>query len=225
MSTAGFVGDSAYNILVLGVMKLSMVSGSFNIGEDVDVFIGSEKVISFRTAKPSHKAGTYNSPTSEYNANPYNKAQILPSAYSASSTVLNIDTSSLAEESITKYGGYVKIGVKLVGKTSGAVASISNVRLITDTFGDLIGCFFIRDPNTTPVPLVRIRTGERLFKLNQNSENVKPLPGDKTSISSAQTTYTGTGIIQTQITKLILNYLVSVQSPTQCFYYSLIRSS
>ena len=198
-----FVDDISSIDIVPKLLEISMVSGSFNIGEDVDGFIGSEKVISFRTAKPSHKAGTYNSPTSEYNANPYNKAQILPSAYSASSTVLNIDTSSLAEESITKYGGYVKIGVKLVGKTSGAVASISNVRLITDTFGDLIGCFFIRDPNTTPVPLVRIRTGERLFKLNQNSENVKPLPGDKTSISSAQTTYTGTGIIQTQITNIV----------------------
>ena len=198
-----FIDDISSIDIVPKLLEISMVSGAFSIGETVDAYIGSQKIISFRTAKPTHKTGPYNSPSSEYNANPYDRNQSLPSAYSASSTVLNIDTFSLAEESITRFGGYVQVGARLVGSSSGAVATVSSIRLVTDTFGDLIGCFFLRDPNSSPVPLVRIKTGERLFKLNQNSENVRPLPGDRSSISSAQTTYTGTGIIQTQVTNII----------------------
>jgi hypothetical protein len=198
-----FIDDISSVDIIPKLLEISMVSGSFSIGETVEAYVGSQRIISFRTAKPTHKAGPYNNPTNEYNANPYNRDQSLPAAYSASSTVLNIDTFSLADESITRFGGYVQVGARLVGTSSGAVATISNIRLVTDTFGDLIGCFFIRDPNASPVPLVRIKTGDRLFKLNQNAENVRPLPGDSASISSAQTTYSGTGIIQTQITNII----------------------
>lgn len=198
-----FIDDISSVDIVPKLLEISMTSGAFSIGETVDGYIGSQKIISFRTAKPSHKSGAYNSPSTEYNANPYDRTQTLPSAYSASSTVLNIDTFSLAEESISRFGGYVQVGATLIGRTSGAVASVSRIRLITDTFGDLIGCFFIKDPNTSPVPLVRIKTGERVFKLNQNAENTKPLPGDKSALSFAQTTYTGTGVIQTQITNIV----------------------
>jgi len=198
-----FIDDISSIDIVPKLLEISMVSGAFNIGEDVDGFIGSRRVIAFRTAKPSHKTGSITSPTTEYNSNPYNKSQILPSAYSSSSTVLNVDTFSLAEESLTRYGGFVQRGVRLIGRSSGAVATVSNVRLVTDTFGDLNGCFFIRDPNMTPLPLVRIRSGERVFKISQNSQNAKVLPGDRASISSAQTTYSGTGIIQTQVTNIV----------------------
>ena len=198
-----FIDDISSIDIVPKLLEISMVSGSFNIGETVEGYVGGQKIISFRTAKPTHKGGAYNNPLSEYNANPYDRNQSLPAAYSASSTILNIDTNSLAEESISRFGGYVQVGAKLIGKTSGAIATISNIRLVTDTFGDLIGCFFIRDPNSTPVPLVRIRTGERLFKLNQNQENTRPLPGDRSAISSGQATYTGTGVIQTQISNIV----------------------
>jgi len=198
-----FVDDISSIDIVPKLLEISMVSGSFNIGEDIEGYIGTTKIITFRSCKPSHKSGPRSNPTTEYNANPYDKSLSLPSAYSSSSTVLNIDTFSLAEESLSKYGGYVQIGAKLIGSSSGAVATITNIRLVTDTFGDLIGCFFLRNPNTTPVPLVRIRSGERLFKLNQNLDNAKVLPGDRSSLSSAQTTYTGTGIIQTQVTNII----------------------
>ena len=198
-----FIDDISSIDIIPKLLEISMVSGAFSIGETVDGYIGAQKIISFRTTKPSHKTGSYDNPTTEYNVNPYDRSQSLPAAYSASSTVLNIDTFSLSEESISRFGGYVQVGARLIGRTSGAVASISRVRLITDTFGDLIGCFFIRDANASPSPLVRIRTGERVFKLNQNSENAKPLPGDKTALSSAQTTYTGTGVIQTQVSNIV----------------------
>ena len=198
-----FIDDISSIDIVPKLLEISMISGAFNIGEDVDGYVGAQKIITFRTAKPTHKTGSYTNPTTEYNANPYNRSVALPSAYSASSTVLNIDTFSLAEESLTRYGGYVQVGAKLIGKTSGAVATVSDIKLVTDTYGDLFGCFFIRDPNSTPVPLVRIRSGERVFKLTQSSENARPLPGDASSISSAQTSYSGTGVIQTQITNIV----------------------
>ena len=40
------------------LIEVSMVSGTFNVGENVEGFVGSEKLITFRTAQPDHKDGT-----------------------------------------------------------------------------------------------------------------------------------------------------------------------
>jgi hypothetical protein len=61
--------------------------------------------------------------------------------------------------------------MQLVGQTSGAVAYVSDLRLISDNFGDLIGAFYLRDPNTIPTPTVRIATGTKTFKLTSSSTN------------------------------------------------------
>lgn len=182
------------------LIEISMVSGSFNVGEDIEGYNGGQKVIGFRSARPDHKSGNYSSPSKTYNANPYDKEFSLPTAYSASSTVLNVDTFSLAEESIGKYGGYIEIGTRLIGKTSGAVATVSSIRLISDTFGDVLGTFFIRDPNTNPAPLVRVRTGDKVFKITANPSNVPPLPGDLRLASNAETVYSARGTIRTETT-------------------------
>ena len=68
------------------LIEVSMVSGTFNVGENVEGFVGSEKLITFRTAQPNHKDGTYNDPTVTYNANPYNTSEQLTTQYSASGT-------------------------------------------------------------------------------------------------------------------------------------------
>lgn len=183
------------------LVEISMISGAFNIGEDVEGFTTSgNRTIRFRSARPDHKSGTYSSPTKTYNANPYNKDLALPTAYSASSTVLNVDTFALAEESIGSYGGFIEIGTKLVGKTSGAVATVSNIRLISDTYGDILGTFFIREPNTNPPPLVRVRTGDRVFKITANPSSLPPLPGDLRLASNAETVYKTRGTIRTETT-------------------------
>ena len=49
--------------------------------------------------------------------------------YSTSSTILNVDTFSLAQQVQGQFFGHVKNGMKLKGQTSGAEATISNVRL------------------------------------------------------------------------------------------------
>ena len=44
------------------------------------------------------------------------------------------------------------IGEKITGQTSGAIAYVKNLRLITDNYGDLFGSFFIKNPHTNPAP-------------------------------------------------------------------------
>lgn len=200
-----FIDDNSSLDIVPKLVEITMNSGAFQIGENVSGFIGGRRVITFRCAKPEHKTGSFNNPTTTYNVNPYSRESALPSAYSSSSTVINIDTFSLAEESLTRYGGYLEIGTLLVGQTSGAVATVSNLRLVSDTFGDIVGCFFIRDPNINPVPIIRLRTGEKIFRITASPTNFKSqqIPGSTTFASSAEATYSASGVIQTQITNIV----------------------
>jgi hypothetical protein len=198
-----FIDDISSLDIIPKLVEITMLSGSFRTGEVISGFVGRQKIITFRCASPNHKFGPYTSPSTVYNQNPYTRETNLPSDYSSSSTFINIDTFSLSEESLSRFGGFLQVGAELVGQTSGAVARVTNLRLVSDSYGDLLGSFFIRDPNTTPPPLVRIKTGERIFRLTASPSNFKPLPGSTTFASNAQATYSGTGIIQTQVTNII----------------------
>lgn len=171
-------------------------SKQFQVGETVIGTYGGKDLITFRVASGDHKYGKYNSPSKTYQINPYFQQEKLSSTYSSSSKVLNIDTYSLCEEAQGKYHGYLVKGTRLVGQTSGAVAYVKDLRLITDNYGDLIGTFFLKDPNTNPAPTVRINTGKKTFKLNSSSTNEVPLPGDK-DLSSAEALYTSEGTVET----------------------------
>ena len=170
-------------------------SGSFIVGEEVIGTSNGQNLITFRVATANHKYGAFNSPSKTYTINPYLKDESLPSTYSSSSKVLNIDTYSLAQEAQGKYSGYLVKGMRLVGQTSGAVAYVKDLRLISDNYGDLIGTTFLRDPNSTPVPSVRIETGTKTFKVSSSSTNSPGLPGS-TSISYAETNYTADGMVE-----------------------------
>ena len=189
--------DSSSGIdIVPKLLEISMASGIFQNGETVDGFIGGTRVITFRTCQPNHKTGDINNPATTFNANPYNTSISLPTTYSASSTVLNIDAASLSEEAQGRFNGYVTVGTVLLGRTSGAQATVSNIRLVSDTFGDLGGTFFFRDPLASPPPPLRFRTGTKTFKLTSSSSNSSPLPGSLL-ISSAETSYATSGIVDT----------------------------
>jgi hypothetical protein len=189
--------DSTSGIdIVPKLLEITMTSGIFQNGETVDGFIGGTRVITFRTCQPNHKTGDINNPATTFNANPYNTSISLPSTYSASSTVLNVDVASLSEEAQGRFEGYVTIGTVLVGRTSGAQASVSNLRLVSDTFGDIGGAFFFKDPLASPPPPLRFRTGTKTFKLTSSSTNSTPLPGSLL-ISSAETSYNTSGIVDT----------------------------
>jgi hypothetical protein len=170
-------------------------SDAFQVGETVIGSYGGNTLIKFRVATANHKYGQYNSPTTTYNINPYIKSENLTSSYSASSKILNIDTYSLSEEAQGKYSGYLVKSMKLVGQTSGAVAYVKDLRLISDNYGDLIGTFFLRDPDTNPAPSVRISTGTKTYKITSSSTNATPLPGSNL-ISSAEAQYKSEGVLE-----------------------------
>ena len=170
-------------------------SNAFIAGETVIGSYGGNNLINFRVATANHKYGQYNSPSTTFNINPYIKTENLAESYSASSKVLNIDTYSLSQEAQGKYSGYLAIGMKLVGQQSGAVAYVKDLRLISDNYGDLIGSFFLRDPNTVPEPTVKISTGTKTFKVTSSSTNATPLPGSNL-ISSAETSYKSEGVFE-----------------------------
>ena len=178
------------------LIEVSMDSGSFDINETVEGFAGSTRVFAARTCAPNHKTGSISNPTTVYTINPYNSGLTLPSLYSSSSTVLNIDIASLVEEAQGRFFGYIETGIKLVGATSGATATVSNIRLISDSVGDLRGSFFFRNPFGSPVPQLRFQNGTKTFKLTSSSTNGRPLLGDP-AISSVETTYRTSGVVDT----------------------------
>jgi hypothetical protein len=171
--------------------------GVFRIGEDVIGYDeNGRQTIRFRVAQPNHKNGPYNEPESTYGGCPYNRNITLPSNYNSSLGYLNIDVKSLSAETIGDYYGFVTRATKLVGQTSKAVAYVTGLRLISDAYGDLQGCFFLDDPNADPKPPVRISTGTKTYKLTNSATNATPLPGSK-EISSAETSYEATGLLRT----------------------------
>jgi uncharacterized Fe-S cluster-containing radical SAM superfamily protein len=181
------------------LIEIAMVSGVFIAGETISVLSGSTAIATFRLAKIDHKFGNYLNPDVVYEENPYTR-DLMPTAYSASSTILNIDTFCLADEAFSSWNGYILKGAQIVGQTSKATATVSDIRLITDIFGDLIGAFFIRDPNTSPPPPVRIPVGERTFKITADPTNATITDRSIDQISEASATYSGSGTISTQTT-------------------------
>jgi hypothetical protein len=177
------------------LIEITNTSGAFVVGETVIGTFGGNNLISFRVATPNHKYGPYNAPSTVYTINPYIRTESIASGYSQSSKVLNVDTVSLSEEAQGKYSGYLLRGMQLVGQNSRAVATVNDLRLISDNFGDLIGTFFLRDPNTVPTPTVRISTGTKTFKLISSSTNDPGLPGSSDT-SVAETNFNSDGTLE-----------------------------
>lgn len=172
-------------------------SDAFQVGETVIGYHGSVEIIRFRVCTPNHKYGPFNNPTSTFDVNPYIKTESIASTYNSSSKVLNVDTTSLCAQAQGDYHGYITKTplTKLIGQTSGAEAYVKDLRLISDNYGDLVGSFFLRDPKSTPVPLVRIPTGTKSFRITNSSTNEPGSPGND-QISFAETTYNADGIVQ-----------------------------
>ena len=172
-------------------------NGTFETGETVSVWNDGIEIMTFRLAESNHKSGPFNNPNRVYDANPYDRDEIIPSGYSQSSTTLNIDTLSLSNDANGEiYGGYLVETALLIGLTSGATAYVNEIRLITDNYGDLIGTFFVRDPNTQPPPPLRIPTGTKTFKLSSSPQNENGIIGN-TDISSSESTYVSRGTVNT----------------------------
>ena len=171
---AFFDGVDVTRYCIPKLLEISMISGTFEVGETV---IGSQlgiiynefaPSITFRVAQSNHKEGPYNAATAVYPNNPYT-GQVLQSTYSSTSSILNIDTFSLSNQPQGEYSGWVESGMILVGKTSGAQAHITNVRLVSDLSTTLTGSFFLPDPNTKIHP--KFESGTKTFTLVNNNTN------------------------------------------------------
>ena len=173
---AFFDGRDVTSYCVPKLLEISMASGVFQVGETVTGTtrpIGGapqnrnlvDASIRFRVAQSNHMEGPYNAPTKRYGASPYS-ADPIPATYSSTSTILNVDTFSLADQPQGSYWGWVEDDMMLVGETSGALAVVTNVRLVSDIGANLIGSFYIPDPDTGTHP--RFETGEKVLTLINN---------------------------------------------------------
>ncbi len=171
--------------------------------------------IQFRVAVSNHKDGPHDAPTKRYLRNPYTDTQvaslalesfggnvgqilaggggvssIIPSTYSSTSTLLNVDTISLANQPQGDFFGYIQTGMILKGGTSGAEAKVTNVRLVTDFTSTVQGSFYIPNPNVNTNPV--FQTGERDFLLTDAPDND---PAESTT--TGKDIYTASGSVQT----------------------------
>jgi len=204
---AFFDGIDVTKYCVPKLIEIQMISGVFQVGEDVisdnpgSIITNSINIspsITFRVAQSNHKEGQYNSPSTVYPLNPYT-SQTLPQTYSSTSTIINVDTFSLAAQYQGQYSGWIESGMILVGKTSGARATITNVRLISDVYTSLIGTFYLPNPNISTNP--RFESGSKIFTLINNNLNDSSLAttiGQEKFISSGTLETVQENIISTR---------------------------
>ena len=196
---AFFDGQSVTNYCVPKLLEISMISGTFQVGEDVrgsvnttglsQVTSDSVPSITFRVAQSNHKEGPYNVPSKTLRENPYTN-QPLSASYSSTSDVLNVDTFSLANEVQGRYQGWVETGMVLRGQSSGALATITEVRLLSDLSAFCGGSFFVPNPNNFNFP--RFETGTKVFTVTNDPEN-----DDDLATTTADETFTASGTLET----------------------------
>jgi hypothetical protein len=171
------------------LIEVAMSSGTFTSGETVVGTSGS-KSIRFRLATQNHKYGPYNLPTETFSINPYLPENSLSSSYSSTTTILNVDTASLEMQVSSGFYGSIIKSMQLVGQTSGAIATISEMRLVADESGVFIGSLFIPDPTIPSTP--SFRTGTKTFVLTSSPTNNTVVTSDETT---AEVNFTSAGTL------------------------------
>jgi hypothetical protein len=215
---AFFDGINVTRFCTPKLLEIQMISGVFQVGENV---VGRSPAtgtginwqqsvpgITFRVATSNHAEGPYNSPILTYPQNPYT-AGTLPSTYSSTSTILNVDLFSLSNQPQGEYSGWVAQDMILVGQTSKAQARITSVRLLSDIAAEVRGSFFI-PPDVVGFP--RFLAGQKVFTLINNTSNSKP-----TSTTFAEERFTSQGTIEVVQENILAvrNARVEVQSTTE----------
>jgi hypothetical protein len=185
----GFFDNVDMNKYILPkLIEIQMKSGTFAVGETVTGTLGTTS-IRFRLANPNHKYGPYNNPEQVFTDNPYSPTQKVPSSYSTTSTILNVDTASLELQSSSGFYGNIVTNMQLKGETTKAIAKVTDVRLVTDTAGTLIGSLYIPDSKLQSTP--SFETGTKTFTLTTSSTN-STIVGSTDSTADAKFTSSGT---------------------------------
>ncbi len=194
----------------VGETVVGTMPGSGIPAEGTDV-----PAIRFRVAQANHRSGPYNAPTEVFAKNPYisqvgetgletflgtpgvvqlastnDGSTNMPSTYSATSTILNIDTKALADQPQGDFYGYTSTGMELRGESSGATATITTRRLISDLGANLIGSFYIPNPNSGNHP--KFETGTKTFTMIDNETLDK-----ENSDTYGEDIYTASGTLET----------------------------
>ena len=195
-----------------GVFKVGeTVEGHFEYGDEGQVQIdgkdysGLKKALNYKVGRkdeivaricaPNHKEGPFDAPTKIYKKNPYKNKETIPSEYSSSSTILNIDTHGLVDMVEDEFIGRARGGMRLVGQESGAeafVRKMGHARFISDSTGYLRGTISIPDPKFKKVP--KFETGVKTFRLTTSKTN-SMVPG--VVKSSAEANFYAQGTINT----------------------------
>ena len=194
-----FDGEDVSKYCVPKLLEVTMDSGTFQVGETIigqviQTGLGVQNTdttpsITFRVAQQNHKEGPYNTPTTVYTEDPYNN-QVLGATYSSTSSIVNVDTYSLSAEAQGEWVGWVQTGMTLTGKSSGAQATIQDVRLISDLAADIQGSLYLPNPNSLNHP--RFETGTKVFTLVNDENN------DQDNASTiGEETFTASGTLET----------------------------
>jgi hypothetical protein len=193
-----FDGQDVAGFCFPKLLEITMTSGTFQVGEEVwgngTGFIGnSGGDLRFRVSTPNHKYGPYNAPSDVYTVNPYADDQPIPEVYTSTSTILNVDTFSLQLQPQGQYYGYIAGGaMTLRGLTSGAEATLTVSRLVSDNVGTLIGSFFIPDSTFPENP--EFTAGTKSLRFTSSPVN-SLIPGTLTT--AVEKNYESSGVIET----------------------------
>jgi len=192
-------GQNVTKYCVPKLLDVTMTSGTFQVGETVKGRVNNTGLsqitndsipeIQFRVAQSNHREGPYNVPTKTFRDNPYTNTA-LPASYSSTSDIVNVDTFSLSTEAQGAYYGWVESGMILEGESSGALATINDVKLLSDVSAFCGGSFFIPNPNNINFP--RFETGTKTFTLIDDADNNQ----DKCNTLTDET-YTASGTLET----------------------------
>ena len=206
------------------LVEIEMISGVFEPGENISGnmpdFISNggnlqDEVpeITARICYPSHRSGKINKTSwpgskgtkygAKYKGNPYDNGKTkIPNAYSTTSTILNIDTHTLGrlDGNQGDRSGYIRKGMEIVGEKSGAIAKVTNVKLVSDHRGFIKFCFYIPDPHIPGNPRW-LTNGPKTFRLtDQKNNKYKPI-GIVNTAGNAK--YEAKGTVETVQEKII----------------------
>ena len=180
------------------IIEISMTAGSvaFQGGEPIEVTGNVNRKFKCKLGNPRGGIAKLNKP---YTIDPYTGNEITSTAYSTTSTFLNLNISSMQKLGGSNYGGYLLEGDIIAGVTSGATATVTKKHIIADDKGNLRASIFIPDPTDDSNP--RWKTGESIVRLTDSSTN-SLVPGD--ADSSAEGAYSANGTILTKQSDVLL---------------------
>ena len=180
------------------IIEISMTAGSvaFQNGESIEVTGNVNRKFKCKLGNPRGGIAKLNKP---YSIDPYTGNEITATAYSTTSTFLNLNIATMQKLGGANRGGYLLEGDVIAGVTSGATATVTKKHLIADDKGNLRASIFIPDPTDDSNP--RWKTGESIVRLTDSSTN-SLVPGD--ADSSAEGAYSANGTILTKQSDVLL---------------------